>query len=307
MALSVASSIPEHYKRSFKDVFQLVIQQQKKKLADKVKVVSFDGKEEVYTDLEELTFVSRGRLQNSTPSEIQAHKRKMTKLEEKCQVIFDKADKKFLAGLSRPDSEVIEAMKAAWNRSVDSAIAVACNATVYGGVEPYTTAVDLPSTQTVAVNYVKPGGTPANSGLTPQKIIKAASILEENEIYLDEEPCCLAINPKGKLDLMEYVETSPNDVWASMIANWLDDENKPLFGFQTEMSNRLVNDVATDVDTLFAYSKERGIWLSEDPLDIQIDILPQKDHAVQISAYGDRAVMRRYEKTVVTIACDRTP
>jgi hypothetical protein len=91
MALSVADQIPAHYKRMFEDTFEHVIQQDKKRLADKVTVKNFKGKEKVYTDLEELSFVSRGRLQNSNPVEVSAHKRKLTKKNFKCQVIFDRS------------------------------------------------------------------------------------------------------------------------------------------------------------------------------------------------------------------------
>lgn len=307
MALSVASSVPEHYRRAFSDTFDHVIQQDKAKLSNKLTIKPFAGKEKVFTDLEELSFSARGRLQNSTPTEISAHKRKMSKGNFKCQVIFDQADEDFLAELGLPDSETIEAMRMAWHRKLDESAAIAATATVYGGVEPYTTPIDLPSSQMVAVNWVKPGETPANSGLTPHKLIKAAQIFEENEIDLMEREVCLALNPKGKADLMAYVEASPNEVWARMITAWLEGKDSKLFGFTPVMTNRLVTDVSTDVDTIFAYEKGRGIWMSDEPLDIKMDILPSRDHALQISAYGQYAFMRRYEKTVVTIACDRTP
>jgi hypothetical protein len=307
MALSIATEIPEHYKRAFSDSMNHTVQQEKRKLGDKITVKDFNGKEKVWTDLEELAFVQRGRLQNSTPTEVQAHKRKMTKTEFKCQVIFDRADNDFLAELGRPDSEVKQAMMFAWNRQIDQDTAIAATATVYGGVEPYTTAIDLPSTQAVAVNYVKTGGTPANSGLTPQKIIRAAAILEENEIDLMERECCIAINPKAKQDLMSYVETSPNEVWANMITAWLEGKDKKLFGFYPVLTNNLVTDTSTDIDTVIAYEKARGIWMASDKLECKMDVRADLDHAVQISAYGQAAFMRRYEKTVVEIACDRTP
>lgn len=307
MALSVAGQIPAHYKRMFENTFEHVIQQDKKRLADKVTVKNFQGKEKVYTDLEELSFVSRGRLQNSNPVEVSAHKRKLTKRNFKCQVIFDRSDDEFLAELGMPDSEVIEAMRMAWHRELDAATAVAATATVYGGtIEPYVDAIDLPASQMVAVNYVQ-SGSPANSGLTPGKLIRAMQIFEENEIYVGEREICLAVNPKAKMDLMAFVQASPNDVWAKMIAAWLNGESQTLFGFKPIMTNRLINDGATDIDTVFAYEKGRGIWMADDPLEIKMDILPQKDHALQISAYGQYGFMRRYEKTVVAISCDRTP
>jgi len=307
MAESVASAIPEHYRRAFENNVNHSVQQEKQKIGSKITVKSFDGKEKLYTDMDEFSFVQRGRLQSSTPDEVLLHKRKMTKTEFKCQKIFDKADKDFLAELGRPDSEVKEAMVFAWNRQVDTDAAIAANATVYGGVEPYTTAIDLPSTQTVAVNHVKSGGTPANSGLTPQKLIEAASIFEENEIDPLEREICVAINPQAKKDLIAYIETATNDIWAGSIKAWLEGKEAKLFGMTPVMTNRLVTDTATDIDTVFCYEKARGIWMAQDKLEIKMDIRADLDHAVQISAYAQSAFMRRYEKTVVTIACDRTP
>lgn len=308
MADSVAQTIPEHYRRAFADNFEHVVQQRTQKLGNRVRVDQFSGKEKVYQDIEELEFRRRqGRLTQSTPTQITAHNRKLSKLEFNCQVIFDRLDDEFLGSLGRPDSETMEAMRMAFDRTVDEQVAIAASDTVYGGAEPYTTAITLPASQAVAVNYVKAGATPANSGLTPQKIIRAAAILEENEVDPNEEECCLVINPKGKQDLMSYVESSPNEVWARMITAWLEGKDSKLFGFTPIVSNRLVTNTSTDVDTAFAYSKSRGIVVAPGALQTHIDIRPDLNHAVQISAYGLWGFMRRYEKSVVTIACDRTP
>jgi len=306
MALNQALAVPEHYRRKFEDTWGHVVQQDRKKLANRVTMRNFTGKEKVFTDLDELTVVPRGRRQQSSPVEAEGLKRKMTKEEFKVQVIFDQSDDEFLAEMGQPNSEVIEAMRMAWWKSNDTAIGTSFDATVYGGVDPYVTAIDLPSTQKVAVNYVD-SGSPANSGLTPEKIIKAVNILEENEIDPMEEEVCIALNPKCKLDLLAYTRDASNDIWAAMISAWLEGRDNKLFGLTPVMSNRLYNDVSTDIDTVAVYSKPRGIYFAEDDLEIKMDILPTEDHALQISGYGRRAVMRKYEKGVVTIACDRTP
>jgi hypothetical protein len=307
MADSVAQAIPEHYQRAFADNFAHVIQQRTAKLAGRVHVDNFTGKEKVYKDLETLSFTRRsGRLTKSTPTQVTAHNRKMSKIDFKCQVEFDRLDDDFLGSLGQPDSETMQSMVMAWDRTMDAEIVTAASATVYGGVEPYVTAITLPASQQVAVNYVQ-SGSPANSGLTPHKIIKAVSILETNEIDPLMEECCIALNPKAKLDLMAYVEASPNEVWAMMIAEWLKNPSGKLFGLTPVMTNSLTNVAATDIDTLLVYSKTRGIYVAPDRLETHIDVIPTKDHAVQISAYGLCGFMRRYEKTVVEIACDRTP
>lgn len=308
MALSVAQAIPEHYQRAFADRFEHVIQQKTQKLGSKVHIDNFTGREKVYKDLESLAFTRRsGRLTKSTPSQVTAHNRKMTKIDFKCQVEFDRLDNEFLGTLGQPNSEVMQGMSMAWDRAVDLEIINAATATVYGGVEQFVTPIDLPSTQDVAVNYVKSGGTPANSGLTPQKIIKAVSIFETNEFDPLMEELCIALSPDDKKDLMAYVETSPNDVWAKMIVSWLENPSGKLFGLTPVMTNNLDLDSGTDIATVLVYSKERGIYIAPDRLETHIDVIPTKDHAVQISAYGLFGSMRRYEKAVVRIYCDRSP
>ena len=308
MALSVAQAIPEHYQRAFADNFEHVIQQRTGKLNGRVHVDSFTGKEKVYKDLESLSFARRsGRLTKSTPTQVEGHNRKLSKIDFKCQVEFDRLDDEFLGSLGQPNSEVMQAMTMAWDRTMDQEIITALSATVYGGAEPYVTAIDLPSTQEVAVNHVKSGGTPANSGLTPQKIIKAVSILEANEVDPLAEECVIVLNPKAKEDLMAYVETAPNDVWAKMVSQWLENPSGKLFGLTPVMSNNLTLVAATDVRTCLVYSRPRGIYVAPDRLETHIDVIPTKDHSVQISAYGLCGFMRRYEKTVVEIFCDESP
>lgn len=299
-------SIPEHYRRAFQDNFDFAIQQERQKLGNRVRVDAFQGKEKVYTDMNEFEFVQRhGRLTDSTPDEVLADNRKLVKVDFKCQKIFDRNDDEFLGSLGRPDSEVLQAMRMAWNRTVDAKIAEAATANAYGGEEPYVTPIALPASQEVAVNFHRT--TPANSGLTPQKILRAIQILEENEIDPMEEEVCIAINAKAKMDLTAFVETSPNDVYANMVGDWINGKSPKLMGLTPIMSNRLVRNVSTDVDTVIVWSKARGIVVAPDRLETHIDVLPTKDHAVQISAYGLYGFMRRYEKGVVAIYCDRSP
>jgi hypothetical protein len=296
-------NIPEHYRRAYSDVWEHTVQQEIQKLGTRVKVDTFTGKEKVYNDIEQLQFTERtGHLTNSTPTEVTGLKRKIVKRDFTCQVIFDRVDNEFLGMLGRPDSEVQDEMKMAWNRLVDEKIAIAASADAYGGVEPYVTPIALPSSQKVAVNY---GG--SNVGMTPAKIINAVSILEQNDIYPNEEECTLVMSPIAKQNLMAFVEDSPNDIWAGMISDWLNGSNKKLFDLNVVLSNRIEHDSSTDIETAFVYSHRRGIVVCPDKMDVHIDVLPARHHAVQISAYGMYGFTRRYEEAVVTIAVDRTP
>jgi len=301
-------SIPEHYRRAFSDNFQHVIQQEVQKLGNRVMVDNFTGKSKVYQDMDEFEFVERlGRLTNSNPSEVTASARQLTKVQFKCQKIFDRKDDEFLGTLGRPDSEVMQGMRFAWNRTVDTKVALAAVDPVYGGVEPYVTATPLPSTQKVVVNSTRtaPAGSGNNSNLTPWKIIRAVSILKANEINVNEEECFIAMDASMEAALIYAAEQSPNDVWAKMVSSWMEGKNTKLFGLTPIMTERLA-DIGSGLHKCIVWSKRQGICVAPDKLDIHIDVIPTRDHAVQISAYGDYGFIRRYEKAVVEIMCDTT-
>lgn len=300
MALSIAHSIPEEFRREFTNNLEHEIQQIHSKFSSRIKVEGFDGKECVYNSMEPREFKTRsGRLQQSAPTEAELHARKLTKVPFFDQAIFDKWDKEFLGKLSLPDSETIQSMKAAYARLIDSQVCLAADATVYGGVEPYVTAIDLPSSQKVDVSI---GAN--NSHLNTAKLRAAMQIFEENDIYSEEEEIILAMNPKAKDSLIEELEGGTNDVWSNMIGRWLEGKDSKLFGFTTIMTNRLQN-VSGNVDTLFAYSAKRGIYMAPEKLEVHMDVLPTQQHALQISSYATLGFMRRFEKGVVAIACDR--
>ena len=300
MALSIAHSIPEEFRREFTNNLEHEIQQVHSKFSSRIKVEGFDGKECVYNSMEPREFKTRsGRLQQSAPTEAELHARKLTKVPFYDQAIFDKWDKEFLGKLALPDSETIQAMKAAYARLIDSQVCIAADATVYGGEEPYVTAIDLPASQKVGVEVGA-----EDSHLNTAKLRAAMQIFEENDIYPEEEEIILAMNPKAKDSLIAELETSPNDVWANMIGRWLEGKDSKLFGFTTIMTNRIQN-VAGNIDTLFAYSAKRGIYMAPEKLEVHMDVLPTQQHALQISSYATLGFMRRFEKGVVAIACDR--
>lgn len=300
----MADYIPAHYKRAFQNNWDHEIQQLVAKLRDRVYVDNFGGKEKVYTTLGQVSFTERlGRLTKSNPQEIQASKRKMTKRDFKVQHIFDRMDAEYLGKeLSTPDSELMMEYRNAWNRSVDDLIIEAASATVYGGeTEPYTTTIDIAAAQQVAVNF---GG--SSIGMTAVKLKEARRKFMVQEVYPDEEDITLYIGPKQESDLYAIVAAATNDVDAEMIAAWLKDRSKKLFGFNVKISNRLEHVSSTDVRTCLAIVKN-GIFAAPDKMSIEVDVLPNQDHAIQLSGYGLFGCMRRYEQRVMEIYCDESP
>lgn len=298
-------TIPDYYIQNFSKNWDIVVQQMMSKLGNRVTVDSFGGKEKVYNDLDSVAFVERtGRLTQSNPLEVTGDKRKMTKRDFKCQYEFDRKDKEYLEMLNTPQSELMDSMKAAWNRKIDDLIIEAASGTVYGGAAPYVTPSTFDTANRVAVDFVVSGST-ANSGLTPQKIQQTAKLIGANDLDMGAEQFFLFIGPRQILDLWQYVQSAPNAPFASHIADALTN-GKKLFGFNVVESNRLTRNVSTDVRTCLAFS-QKGIYVAPDAFTVRVDEMPQRDHALQVAAYADYGCMRRYDKRVYEIYCDESP
>lgn len=305
MATSVAYDIPAEFRTEYHTNLEHEVQQVVSRFQGRgIKIDTFEGKEATYGSLEPRTFKTRsGRLQQSAATEAELHKRKMTKIPYYDQAIFDHWDGKFLGKLALPDSETIQAQKYAYHRLIDTQICIAASATVYGG-EDGVTAITMPSTQQVAVDWVEGSGTSPDSGMTPQKLIRAMQIFEENDYDCMEKDIYLAINPIAKRQLFAYVDASTNDTWATMVANWLEGKDKKLFGFVPVLTNRIERAASTNVDTCFAYVANEGIYMEPGTLEVKMDVLPTQQHALQISAYATLGFMRRQEKAIVQIFSD---
>ena len=301
-------SIPNEFRTEFATNVEYSIQQMMSKFSPRVRVDNFKGKEKVYTkqastDMERRT----GRLRQTALNQTEYLNRKAFKVEFVKHFVFDEWDEELLGELGLPDSETINDLKNAFQRALDDEMIAAAAGVVYGGVRPHTTEILLPDSQKVAVNYTGIGVTPANTHLIPAKLIRACAILEANELDPLEHETFLAMNPTAKEQLLQYVSTAPNDVWAKMCIPYLEGRESKLFGMTPIMSNRLARNTSTDVDTLFAWNRDQGIWLANEKLTIKVDVRPDLEHALQISAYGQLAAHRHDEKAVVQISCDRTP
>jgi hypothetical protein len=102
------------------------------------------------------------------------------------------------------------------------------------------------------------------------------------------------------------VETSPNDIWAQVIAQWLKDRNQSLMGFRPIISTRLPLNTTNDVRTCVAFTR-RAFTLSSDHMEIKINELPSERHCIQIAAYAQKGAVRRYDERVQLIFCDQSP
>lgn len=314
MAYSAFSAVPEHYRRQFQNQWDQQVQQMESRF--KVAGIidsSWTAKEKVFSDLNIVEWhENNSRFGKTNAEEIDGGKRKGIKRKFNVARKFDRTDKEFLEQMGLPDSEVMQAMRAGWERKLDDVFIDAAGADSLGGVEPYITPVPFPNSQVIPVNYVKPqAALGSNSGLTFWKVAETKARFERLDLDLSREELFLAISPDEEQQLLLQAESAPNDVWAKAVFSWYDavarGQDAKLLGlFKVIKSNRLPVNAGTDIRTCYAFTR-KAFTMSSDSFEIKIDILPTENHSLQIAGYAHKGVFRRYDERVVAIPCDRSP
>jgi hypothetical protein len=223
--------------------------------------------------------------------------------------VFSEFDNLFLGSVVLPTSECMQSQAAAYGRLADKVLidALTASATI---TTPNTatgfvpngapTTVALPAGQTVAVNYVPAGGTPANSGLTIGKIREAKRILDANEAPAEDR--VLIVSAKEISDLLGTTEVT-NNLYNSVRA-LVDGDVDAFLGFKIVRSEQLNLPVA-NIRTCVAYHKNAAV-LVDGGKKSYMDILPTQSHALQIRSTAVLGATRLLETGVVQIAADTT-
>lgn len=311
---SASLNIPDHFRRQFSTQWEMELQQQNQKFASAGTLESnWSAKEYVWTDLDliEASETTGQRFGDSNPSDVAGGKRKGYQRQFDVGVKRDQWDQQWLNAQALPDSDIIMNMKAGLNRKLDTVFIEAATSAALGGADPFNTSIALPATSEIAVNYALTGAA-TNIGLTPYKILEAVKRFEAAEVDTEQEELYLAISPRQKLDLVTFVATAPNDIWAKIVGQWLMDSQtgKPtkLMGFNTIISNRLftTGPASTDVRTCVAFAKS-AFKVSPISQRLEIDKLPTKRHALQIMSYAAFGAVRVKDEKVQVIYCDESP
>jgi hypothetical protein len=302
-----AQSIPADFGIKFADAWETQLQQENSKLGATIIVDSgiTDGVTERWVkDLQNnFEFVeNNSRFGKQNPREVTSEDRRLAIRNFEAFYKFDRNDKASLQNAHLPDSEVMMSLRFAWNRKIDDIIIEGAAGNVYVSPREAPVATALPAAQQVAVNYVITGSA-ANSGMTPWKILEGIRIMETDEVDIVAEPPVLVMSPLQKQDLIYFVSTAPQDHWAKMIGAWLEKPAMGLFGCEVIISNRL--SVASSVRTCLLYTR-RAFLGARNKFEFKVDELATARHAIQISAYAQTGIVRRWDKRVITIACDES-
>ena len=215
---------------------------------------------------------------------------------------FDEFDAKKLANIDVPVSKTIESLRAAAGRCMDKVMIEAFLGANYTG-ENGTTSVSLPSTQTVAKDFVESGSAVA-SNLTVGKLRRALTILQQNEAWSDErraygDELVLACSSSQINALLQQQEVSSFDYNAvrALAEGRLDS----FMGFRIIRTEQLP--LVEGVRSCLAWVKSRaqfGIW---DDFKVKLSVRDDLDETLQIRAKFACGATRLQEEGFVKILC----
>lgn len=306
---NIVLNVPDDIRAQFQDQWGIQVQQLDAKLAGSMTVEpGWTAKDFYFDDVEKIEWQEEaGRHEDTNPQEVELSKIRGTKRYLKVARLFGRRDSEWLGKIGRPDSEVMQAMKAGFMRSLDDRCVAAASEQKYAGPENAQTLISFPAGNVVAQDYVLSGAA-ANSGLTVPKLFEIERLARTNDVDFDHEEFFLAIGPKQIQDMIAHVTAAGNDIYAAMLADWLKNRSSKLLGiFNVIVSNKLeIVSGSNSYRRCVAYTR-RGFAKSPEKHTTAVDTLPGKSHSVQIAAYGDTGVVRRYDNLVYHMLCDETP
>jgi len=302
--MSALTQIPEHYVTEFDKNWSHLVQQRMSKLRERVTIDKVHGKEKSYNQLGAADFqpvtVRAGETRiTDTPTA----KRWLRPYPHDKADLLDEQDAEYLGDIIVPTSPLMVNHDMAYGRLLDSIIVSAALGTAYTG-ETGTSGVALPSSQEVAVTFGT-DGSPANSGLTVEKLIQAKYLFDDANVP-DEDPKFIAVGAKQLQDLLRETEVTSSDY--NTVRALVAGEVNTFMGFTFVKVDKAFfpYDAATKIRKIVAWSKS-GVTLSDGGKKGHIDVRPDKSHAIQVRSVASVGATRNEEQKVVAIYCDEEP
>lgn len=210
---------------------------------------------------------------------------------------WDEDDELNLGMVARPDSEEVQSLAAASNRTKDSEIIRAFDATRYIG-EDGTTTDAFDTNMQVAVDYVTSGAT-ANSGITLAKILQAKKLLDAQEVPDGDRYFVVAAQQIQDMLLVDKMTSADYNTVKALAAGTIDS----FAGFKFVRTELLSRNVSTGVRTCFAWHKS-GIKFAEIGREVHIDKIPTKRHKTQLRGVYRCGAVRTTNTRVVRVYAD---
>lgn len=223
----------------------------------------------------------------------------------------DRWDANTIAPLVAPTGRATKEHTSAYGRFVDRLLlsqilgnAVETNS---GSTTPSTVA--LPAAQKVARDYVHTGST-ADSNLTVAKLIRALEIIEQNEIYGQDQmengaKVCIATNSSANKALLRSVESGLGSRLMSK------DFMPPTLDANGYISTFLgIHFMRTELVTITSSVAFLPLWVSTEvyldfweDMTMSLDKLPTRSNALQFLTQAKLGATRKDDRGIVQISC----
>jgi hypothetical protein len=303
MSTQITTAFVEQYSANI----QHLAQQMDHRFAGKVRTETQKGKTRFFDQIGTSTVQKVTTRHGDTPRNDTPHQKRAVYLNDYVAAdLIDKADE--IRMLIDPKSAYAQSQAMAFARKKDQEIIDASVGTSYadttGTGDGAVTAVTLPSSQKVAVNYVA-SGTAANSGLTLAKLIQAKSILGKNE-YPSGSMLYLAVSQKQIDDLLLNVSQVSSTDYAAVKALQVGTVDN-FMGLEFIRTELLALNSSTDVRTCFAYVRDGLVLSTGEDVKAAIEERADKNYSTQVYTRMSIGATRLQEKYVVEISCDESP
>lgn len=310
--MSVPLSVVEAARTIFADGFTREAQQLVSRFKECAEVkTGLTGKThavKVYRKGSDMQLVT-GRLQDTNPDEAAYRYRYLFPKKGKKATIFDEDDGSELGLSVAPTGDELMEHVSAAGRFVDDIFIAGILGTVYEGEEDNMQSVAFDSNQVVAVGYRRDGGS-GNTGLTLAKLIAGKSKFGKNEVSGQDQAnpgkIWMGVSQDQLDDLLYDVEQTGSSDYNNVKA-LVNGEVDYFMGIHFKRSERLPTTAAsggkaTRTCPMWISNGVRiGMWAD---LKTNIDILANKDQAIQIYSRIRLNALRKDENTVVKVNCE---
>lgn len=304
------SIVPDAFPNLYADEWRLGLQQLTSRLEQFIPVEMINGESKRFQKLK--PFEARQittRFGDTDPDDIEIEFRHLYVAFKDSAHRVDRREAMQLGSIGSPHSAILRQQLAAAGRDRDKTLIEGISGVVQSG-KTGNVPIPLPGTQTIPVNYVHTG-TPANSGLTFDKIVEIGRIFGVNEVtgqdVENQSSGCIIVSHNQIADLLHEDQFTSADF--SEIRRLHNGHVINLMGLAIKAVSPalLPYDANSDIRTAYAFARNSVVFgVAENPQS-WVDEMPTKRHDVQLRTEWGWGCTRLEDEGVISLPCDESP